>query len=63
MKDYSQYGESTILLDLVKKIDTINEYIVEFGASDGYRLSNARMFIEMGWQSLQMDGLLRLKIT
>jgi hypothetical protein len=61
MKDYSQYGESKILLDLVKKIGTINEYIVEFGASDGYRLSNARMFIEMGWQALQMDGIVEPK--
>lgn len=57
MKDYSQYGESKILLELFEKIGTHNKYVVEFGAWDGFWLSNARMFIEMGWDSLQMDGL------
>ena len=57
MRDYSQYGESTIINEIFKKIGTINNFVVEFGASDGFWLSNARMFIEMGWGSLQMDGL------
>ena len=55
MKDYSQYGESTILSDIFDKIGTSNKFCVEFGASDGYWLSNVRMFIENGWDSLQMD--------
>jgi hypothetical protein len=57
MKDYSQYGESKILYEIFEKIGTENKFVVEFGASDGFWLSNARMFIEMGWDSLQMDGI------
>lgn len=57
MKDYSQYGESKILHEIFEKIGTINKYVVEFGAWDGYHLSNARFFIDMGWDSLLMDGL------
>lgn len=57
MIDYSQNGESKILLEIFEKIGTINKFVVEFGASDGYWLSNARMLIEKGWDSLQMEGI------
>jgi len=57
MKDYSQNGESKILLEIFQVIGILNNFVVEFGASDGFWLSNARMFIEMGWNYLQMDGL------
>ena len=57
MEDYSQHGESKILLEIFEKIGTENKYVVEFGASDGFWLSNARMFINMGWDSLLMDGI------
>ena len=57
MVDYSQYGESKILLEIFESIGTENKYVVEFGASDGFWLSNARMFIELGWDSLLMDGI------
>ena len=56
MKDYSQYGESLIINEIFKKIDPINKFMVEFGASDGYWLSNIRMFMEMGWNGLQFEG-------
>lgn len=57
MKDYSQHGESLIINDIFKKIAPINKVMVEFGASDGYWLSNIRMFIEMGWNGLQFEGI------
>jgi hypothetical protein len=56
MKDYSQYGESKLIYDILNKIGTLNRYAVEFGASDGYWLSNIRMFLEDGWNGLQMEG-------
>jgi hypothetical protein len=56
MNDYSQYGESKILLDIFEKIGTEIKYVVEFGASDGFWLSNARAFIDLGWDFLLMDG-------
>lgn len=57
MKDYSQYGESIVLKNIFDTIGTINNYGVEFGAWDGFHLSNLRMFLEMGWDGLQIDGL------
>ena len=56
IKYYSQSGEDVILEKLFSEIDTTNCFGVEFGASDGYWLSNLRMFINSGWQGLQMDG-------
>lgn len=56
MKDYSQNGESTILNSIFKKIEPKNKFMVEFGASDGFWLSNIRMFIEIGWTGLQLEG-------
>jgi hypothetical protein len=56
MRDYSQYGESTIIKGIFEKIGTINNFAVEFGAGDGYRLSNVRGFLDSGWTGLQMEG-------
>lgn len=56
MKDYSQHGESLLIKNILDKIGIINNYGVEFGASDGYWLSNLRMFLEIGWDGLQMEG-------
>jgi hypothetical protein len=57
MKDYSQFGESKILYEIFEKIGYHNKFGVEFGASDGYWLSNLRMFLDLGWTGLQMEGL------
>lgn len=57
MKDYSQFGESKVLYQIFEKIGTHNKYGVEFGASDGYWLSNLRMFLDIGWTGLQMEGV------
>jgi len=59
MKDYSQYGESRILSNIFDKIGTINNFSVEFGASDGYKFSNTRFFLNMGWNGLQMEGIIK----
>ena len=56
MKDYSQHGESIILKEIIEKIGEENKFCVEFGASDGYWFSNVRMFLDNGWNGLQMDG-------
>lgn len=57
MKDYSQYGESKILYELFEKIKVEKKFAVEFGASDGYWLSNIRMFMDIGWDGLQLEGI------
>lgn len=57
MKDYSQNGESLVIKEIFDKIKPVNKFMVEFGASDGYWLSNIRMFMEMGWNGLQFEGI------
>lgn len=57
MTDYSQSGESPMLWNIFEKIGTRSKFAVEFGASDGYWLSNIRMFLENGWNGLQMEGI------
>lgn len=62
MKDYSCYGESTIMYNIFEEIGTKTKYAVEFGASDGYWYSNIRMFLdECNWNGLQMEGILNSK--
>lgn len=56
MKDYSQFGQSLVLNEIFNTIGTTNKYGVEFGADDGFWLSNLRMFLEMGWNGLQIEG-------
>jgi len=55
-KKYSQYGEETIIQHIFKNIGTTNRYYVDFGAGDGYSLSNTRFLKEEGWSGLMMDG-------
>jgi len=40
---------------LFQEIGTTNKFCVEFGAGDGYTLSNTRYFLENGWKGLMMD--------
>lgn len=61
MIDYSQFGESKILWDIFEKIGTRSKFAVEFGAADGYRGSNIRMFLENGWKGLQVEGVSDVK--
>jgi len=46
VKDYSQFGEQYMLLDVFDKIKFKHLKSVEFGAGNGYALSNTRHFIE-----------------
>ena len=56
MKDYSQHGEFPVILEIFEKINKNAGFAVEFGAANGVWYSNIRNFIELGWNSLQMDG-------
>ena len=57
MNDYSQNGEGKILYEILSIIPDKKNFVVEFGAGDGYWFSNTRGLIELGWDSLQMDGI------
>lgn len=53
---YSQGGEEIVLQHIFKHIGTTDKFCCEFGAGDGYALSNTRRFIEEGWAYLMMDA-------
>jgi hypothetical protein len=56
-KKYSQSHEEAYLKHILQNIEPENKTIVEFGAWDGYHLSNTRYFIEeMGYKALLFDG-------
>ncbi len=55
-QEYCQSGETGLLEFVFQNIGTTNKYAVEFGASDGFYLSNIRYFLNNGWDGLQMDS-------
>lgn len=54
-KHYSQTGEDGIIEAIFKNIGVTNKVCVEFGAGDGFTLSNTRHLIEQGWTGHQWD--------
>lgn len=55
-KKYSQAHEESYIDFILQHIEKKNDYILEFGAWDGYHLSNTRYFIEKGYKALLIDG-------
>jgi hypothetical protein len=55
-KKYSQANEESYLEHILNNVPSINKHIVEFGAWDGFHLSNTRYFIEKGYTALLIDG-------
>jgi hypothetical protein len=55
-KKYSQAYEECYLDIILKNIPNPTKHIVEFGAWDGFHLSNTRHFIENGYTALLIDG-------
>lgn len=63
IKDYSQKGEQQKLINIFNEINTTNKICIEFGADDGYNLSNTRYFIEQGWKGYQWDAVLKSNLV
>jgi hypothetical protein len=57
MRDYSQNKESLVLKSIFDIIGAESNFAVEFGAGNGYDLSNIRYFLEQGWSGLQIEGI------
>ncbi len=56
MGDFSQCGETEILRKFFEKIGTKNKHALEFGAGDGFTLSNIRGLIQDdGWKGIMWD--------
>jgi hypothetical protein len=54
---FSQYGEDGILEEIFNRIKTENKYYIEFGAGDGFYLSNtANLRVNEGWNGVLFEG-------
>lgn len=53
---YSQNGEEYLLKYIFDNIKPTNEFFVDLGAWDGTHLSNTKLFRELGWLGLLVDG-------
>lgn len=53
---YCQNGESNYLKFIFDRMGATNKFFVDLGAWDGIHLSNTKIFSEMGWQGLLVDG-------
>ena len=53
---YSQSGEDGILEKLFYELDIKAGWFCEFGAGDGYNISNTRIFREKGWSGVLIEG-------
>ncbi len=55
--NFSQSGEDGVLEAIFQVIEPTNKFVVEFGASEGIELSNARhLIINRGWSGLLLEG-------
>jgi len=53
---HSQNGQDQIIEDLNKKLGINIGWFVEFGAKDGYTLSNTAHFMECGWSGVYVEA-------
>jgi len=53
---YSQFGEDGIIEEIFRRLNITNGKACEFGAADGYWLSNTRKLIDEGWTSVQLEA-------
>jgi hypothetical protein len=57
LKRYSQNGEEGVLDEIIRRIGSVNEFFVEFGAWDGQYLSNtAHLRIDRKWPGVLFEG-------
>lgn len=53
---YSQFGEDGIIQKIFEVIGTTNKICIEFGAWDGFHLSNtANLWVNQGWKSILIE--------
>jgi len=53
---YSQNGEDGILAETFKRLKIKDGKACEFGAADGYWLSNIRALMNKGWEGIQFEA-------
>ena len=63
LKDYNEgffSFEDRVILAILENIGTDSKYAVEFGAVDGITASTIRLFLNNGWNGLQMERKIRM---
>lgn len=55
LASYSQFNEQTIILGYLDKLDKLNRYCVDIGASDGASQSNTVALYLSGWRGLSVE--------
>lgn len=54
---YSQHGEDGVLIALFEAIPVQHKFLIEFGAHDGFKMSNSRHLIaDHGWAGLLIEA-------
>jgi len=53
---YSQVGQDGIIEEIFKRLNIKNGTFCEFGAWDGFHLSNARKLVDEGWGGVFIEG-------
>jgi hypothetical protein len=56
-KFFSQHGEDGVIQKILSKIPIKHQYLIEFGAHDGFNMSNSRYLITaQNWNALLIEG-------
>ncbi len=53
---YSQFGEDGVIAHIFGTVGTTTRLCCEFGAWDGYHLSNTRALIDAGWRAVLIES-------
>lgn len=54
--DRSQFGEGSIISEILRRIGVDGGLCVEFGAGDGIHLSNTRHLWDVGWRAVMIEA-------
>lgn len=54
--EFSQFGEDGMLAEIFSRLGVTDGYFVEFGASNGVRLSNTHKLWRSGWSGCLIEG-------
>jgi len=63
INSFSQHGQDIIVLSWLRKIGFLNKVAVEFGAKNGFKYSNIRMFETLNWKLYQWDKFFQNKFV
>lgn len=60
---YSQNGEDGVIAEVFRRLGVVRGRCCEFGAADGYWLSNTRALVDLGWEGLFLEAAMGQIVT